>query len=80
MPTENDTALPLPQDMEADAEQWDALDDAEQLNEDELDGDSQIEGELPEEDDDNPYGESDEALPDDDEEAAITADLRELDE
>lgn len=78
MPTENDTALP--QDTDTDAEQWDALDDAEQLNEDDLDGESQIDGELPEEDDDNPYGESDDALPDDKEEAAITADLRELDE
>ncbi|TPK71089.1 hypothetical protein FJ930_15805 [Mesorhizobium sp. B2-4-15] len=29
------------------------------------------EGDLPEEDDDNPYQESDEALPDDEEEAAI---------
>ncbi|MDX8540550.1 hypothetical protein EN858_10860 [Mesorhizobium sp. M4B.F.Ca.ET.215.01.1.1] len=32
------------------------------------------EGELPEEDDDNPYQESDEALPDDAEEAAIKRD------
>jgi hypothetical protein len=32
------------------------------------------EGELPDEDDDNPYQESDEALPDDTEEAAISRD------
>jgi hypothetical protein len=31
-------------------------------------------GDLPEEDDDNPYQESDEALPDDAEEAALTRD------
>ncbi|MDW6023587.1 hypothetical protein SAZ10_17695 [Mesorhizobium sp. BAC0120] len=31
-------------------------------------------GDLPEEDDDNPYQESDEALPDDEEEAALTRD------
>ena len=36
---------------------------------------TEIEGELPEEDDDNPDQESDEALPDDDEERAIRRDM-----
>jgi hypothetical protein len=38
------------------------------------DAEGQSGGELPGEDDDNPYQESDEALPDDAEEAAITRD------
>lgn len=38
---------------------------------DEMDEEGPLEGELPEEDDDNPYMESDEALPDDLEERAI---------
>lgn len=44
-------------------------------NDDLLDDDEPAEGELPGEDDDNPYMESDEALPDDDEERAIRRDL-----
>lgn len=37
-------------------------------------------GELPEEDDDNPYQNSDEALPDDSEEAAIARDAGSFDD
>lgn len=36
--------------------------------------DEEPDGELPEEDDDNPFGESDEALPDDREEAVLRKD------
>jgi hypothetical protein len=38
-------------------------------------GQDELDGELPEEDDDNPYQNSDEALPDDEEEAAIRRNL-----
>lgn len=61
---------------------WDALEGADFAKEtvqlpadptfDEIEGEQP--GELPGEDDDNPYQESDEALPDDREEAAISRD------
>ncbi|TPJ89750.1 hypothetical protein FJ434_10060 [Mesorhizobium sp. B2-5-13] len=53
---------------------WDALAGAKILPDD-AEVEDEAEGDLPEEDDDNAYQESDEALPDDVEEAAISRDL-----
>ncbi|MBZ9708164.1 hypothetical protein FJ970_28060 [Mesorhizobium sp. B2-1-8] len=52
---------------------WDALAGAKILPDD-VEVEDEAEGDLPEEDDDNAYQESDEALPDDIEEAAISRD------
>ncbi|RUX04484.1 hypothetical protein EN784_24300 [bacterium M00.F.Ca.ET.141.01.1.1] len=52
---------------------WDALEGAKILP-DNAAVEDEAEGDLPEEDDDNPYQESDEALPDDVEEAVISRD------
>ncbi|RWE30128.1 MAG: hypothetical protein EOS78_28615 [Mesorhizobium sp.] len=54
---------------------WDALAGAKILPDNEaVEDGAEQEGDLPEEDDDNPYQESDEALPDDVEEAVISRD------
>ena len=80
MPARPDPTGKTPQDV--DAEDWDALDNAEPLVEDAYqNGDMRPdEGDLPGEDDDNPFEESDEALPDDEEEAAISSNLKKLEE
>ncbi|ESY95244.1 hypothetical protein NKI12_05695 [Mesorhizobium australicum] len=52
---------------------WDALAGARILPDD-VEVEDEADGELPEEDDDNPYQESDEALPDDVEEAVLSRD------
>ncbi|KAA3448823.1 hypothetical protein C7I87_20485 [Mesorhizobium sp. SARCC-RB16n] len=52
---------------------WDALEGAKVLP-DSVAVEDEAEGDLPEEDDDNAYQESDEALPDDVEEAVISRD------
>ncbi|TPI35035.1 hypothetical protein FJW08_00565 [Mesorhizobium sp. B3-2-1] len=52
---------------------WNALAGAKILPDD-VEVEDEAEGDLPEEDDDNAYQESDEALPDDIEEAAISRD------
>jgi hypothetical protein len=73
MPSEPKRHLPqqpdIPeQDQEAlDLEQqdWDDLSGARPTLDAELDLEDEPEGDLPEEDDDNPYQDSDEALPDD---------------
>ncbi|RWF51050.1 MAG: hypothetical protein EOS46_01875 [Mesorhizobium sp.] len=54
---------------------WDALEGAKILPDNAaVEDEAEEEGDLPEEDDDNPYQESDEALPDDVEEAVISRD------
>jgi hypothetical protein len=76
-PTANDQIEPQAEDAENFALQdWDAIVTGTlvpgSLPLDELGGEDQPEpGELPEEDDDNPYQNSDEALPEDPEEAAL---------
>ncbi|WP_411970234.1 hypothetical protein [Mesorhizobium sp. BH1-1-4] len=52
---------------------WDALAGAKILPDD-VEVEDEADGELPEEDDDNAYQESDEALPDDVEEAVLSRD------
>ena len=55
-------------------------DEFQSLEDDEFPLEGEVPGDLPKEDDDNPFQESDEALPDDEEERAISRNLAKDDE